>query len=423
MSDLLKNYIEHCVVAITYHDSAALRNCFTINPGPEEGQLRASLRVPNEFDLYAVPDPFKPVIKSHIELMKAVYCSKSTQQAFHSINAMVSHLVRACESQSNWVNAALVNCVRELNAVYRVMEKTGHASPHAQEPVPAWEQLVNTISKAFKIVLNDKNLNPKLSKRQDVYFFIANMMKLYFKVDKVDMARLVEKALGGARIEMPPMAQHKADACAYLYYSGLLLLGAGEYTASVEKLEQALGYLSFYRNGAKAAQKVWAVLIPLKLYTSHQVIRKRQFWALFPSLDVVYRQQLVKAVSQGCLYAFEKVLEKMQTYMLGRNMYLVMEMLRQRCQLNLIRRTSRIVASMAGGNHIVPLSAYQVALHVSCENPRKKSSAQGERVYQYTLDHIECMLANLIAENHIKGYLSHANRCIVLSKTNAFPRG
>jgi hypothetical protein len=37
------------------------------------------------------------------------------------------------------------------------------------------------------------------------------------------------------------------------------------------------------------------------------------------------------------------------------------------------------------------------------------------------LDEIECLLANLIVQRTLKGYIAHEKRVLVLSKTNAFP--
>jgi len=37
------------------------------------------------------------------------------------------------------------------------------------------------------------------------------------------------------------------------------------------------------------------------------------------------------------------------------------------------------------------------------------------------LDEVECILANLIFRGYIRGYISHTNRVLVLSKSNPFP--
>ncbi len=36
-------------------------------------------------------------------------------------------------------------------------------------------------------------------------------------------------------------------------------------------------------------------------------------------------------------------------------------------------------------------------------------------------DEVECVVANLIYNGHVKGYISHKNHVLVLSKANPFP--
>lgn len=38
-----------------------------------------------------------------------------------------------------------------------------------------------------------------------------------------------------------------------------------------------------------------------------------------------------------------------------------------------------------------------------------------------SIDELECILANLIFQNSIKGYIAH-KRCVVLSKADPFPK-
>lgn len=53
---------------------------------------------------------------------------------------------------------------------------------------------------------------------------------------------------------------------------------------------------------------------------------------------------------------------------------------------------------------------------VTTTNPRKLQKKNED-----LLDELECRIANLIANGRIKGYLSHSQRCMVLSKTEPFP--
>ena len=42
---------------------------------------------------------------------------------------------------------------------------------------------------------------------------------------------------------------------------------------------------------------------------------------------------------------------------------------------------------------------------------------------QSDIDEVECLVANLIARGLVKGYISHSQRTVVLSKVQAFPPG
>ncbi len=37
------------------------------------------------------------------------------------------------------------------------------------------------------------------------------------------------------------------------------------------------------------------------------------------------------------------------------------------------------------------------------------------------MDEVECIVANLIYRKYVKGYISHKNLVVVVSKTDAFP--
>ena len=58
--------------------------------------------------------------------------------------------------------------------------------------------------------------------------------------------------------------------------------------------------------------------------------------------------------------------------------------------------------------HQVPIDAFTIALKMM-------------EVEDITKDETECIIANLIYEGRIKGYISHQHQKLVVSKANAFP--
>ncbi|ODV78677.1 protein CSN12 [Suhomyces tanzawaensis NRRL Y-17324] len=418
----LPNYILLFVLAINTRDAAKLKHCLSISPGGQEGPIRAKYPEPNDFDLYQAPEKFRGVIRAHLRLMRAVYVEKSIDQSFVELDDLVNHLIRAGETQTNWINVPLMNAMFELMAVYKVRELRHPeeiASLEFQDvegsdaKVSALEQLANTANKAFKLLLNDKNLELQHSKRMDIYFFLAVLIKIYFKMNKLELAKSIEKALKGTRFQLPDMkssVSNKKAAVTYLYYSSLLSLDESDFEASENKLEEALDILTGYPPKNKQVEQILLVLLPLKLYNKRASL-KPSLWAQYPQLKTLYHDNLFRAISTGNIALFDAKLEQYQTVFLKNHLYLLIELLRLQCHLNLIRRTTSVVRTLnpTPQNHIVPFSAYQKAFEVASSGPMPAP------------DEVECILATMVATGRIKGYLSHGNRCIVLSKAVPFP--
>lgn len=86
----------------------------------------------------------------------------------------------------------------------------------------------------------------------------------------------------------------------------------------------------------------------------------------------------------------------------SRGTYLLLEKCKMVCYRNLFKRVYLIMEK-----HQIPLE--QVA-----------------RTFKWLgmpidLDEVECILANLIFKNYVRGYISHAKRTLVLSKRDPFP--
>lgn len=418
-----------------------MRACLTLNPGLQEGPLRALFPEPNDFDLYQLPEKFRPVVKSHLKLMKAVYIHKSIDMSFSELSDLVNNLIRAGDSQTKWINVPLMNSLNELLAVYKVRQQS-HPEDVASlefqdleiddltpQKSSSLEQLANIINKAFKLSLNDKNPELHLSKRMDIYFFLALLIKVYFKLNKLELAKSVEKALKGTRFQLPDMGSsisNHTSGITYYYYSSLLSLDDGDFVQSEEKLVQALELIRYYKSlFSKQSQQILLILLPLKMYNKQKSPQNvKKFWRHYPDLQTMYHNNLFKAIREGNLALFDACVSKFQTIFLKNHLYLLIELLRQHCYLNLIKTCVSIVQENNEDpqSHIVPLTAFQLSFEYSKYNISNTNPFDfSNHLYNYTLDEIECIVANLIALGKIKGYLSHTNRCIVLSKTTPFP--
>lgn len=371
--------------------------------------------------------------------MKSVYILNDIESSFNDINEMVMGLNRAADSQNNWINAALINSSTELISVYQVMLNSAKAEAAEDDEngngnTSPLERLATTVNASFKLSLNDKNMDLRYSKRNDIYFFLGNLIKIYYKLGKLELAKSVEKALKGTRNELPPLDDpepvKKKYAVTYLYYSALLSLDDSNFVDTEEKLVNALNLVSYYSEPkyiTKQTEKMLMILIPLRLLNNH-LLPSALTWEKFPNLKYVYRDTIFKAIIAGDVKSFERYQHMFQIILLKRHLYLLFENLKNLCYLQLIKKISTIYADLnsnAANSHIVPLSAYQVGLEYAStwklDSTGQILPLDPEKLHQHHLHEIECILANLIFQGKIKGYISHSNKCIVLSKTNAFP--
>lgn len=431
MDSELSKYIQEVTWSVNQEDGIRFRNCISISPGSDVGMQRAKFPEPSEFDLFQLSEKFRSVVRAYLKMMKAVYIYKDIERAFNELDDMVNHLNRAADSQTNWINCALINACTELMAVHKVKLQSNPEEESIEfqylevddvQP-SSLEKLANTINRSFKLSLNDKNLDLELSKRTDIYFFLGALIKIYYQLGKLEMAKSVEKALNGSRFQLPPLngkLSAKKYAVYYLYYSALLALDDANFVKSQEKLEEALNISTYYKN-TKSIQieKILLILIPLQLYNNRFVASER-IWKDFPRLRIIYKENLFKAISSGNIKQFNLILEKFELLFLKKHIYLLVENLKILCYYRLMKKTALYLKSLNEGskeNHIISLTAFQLALDIS----NNGGAISGDILEPTTLEEIECILANLISSGKIKGYLSHSNKCIVLSKQNPFP--
>ena len=113
---------------------------------------------------------------------------------------------------------------------------------------------------------------------------------------------------------------------------------------------------------------------------------------------------LAEAAVRGDVGSFERTLQRHQASFIRIGVYLVLEQVKMLAYRNLFRR----IYLLAGSTRL-NLYSFEAAL-----------KWMGEE--ETDVDEIECILANLIYQGKIKGYISHQKRFLIVSKTGPFPK-
>jgi hypothetical protein len=143
----------------------------------------------------------------------------------------------------------------------------------------------------------------------------------------------------------------------------------------------------------------------------------------FPLLKELFSPFIV-AIRIGDLKAYDNALEVWETRLLELNLWLSLEKARELCLRGLFRRVyvyhtsfylvihltatlfNRWVAT--GKATRIPISLFHIALRISGQDIPEEEA--------------ECLVANQIYRNFLRGYISHEKQMVVLASSNTFPK-
>ncbi|KAI5949083.1 CSN12 [Candida theae] len=468
----LKSYLSQVESSIQNKNARKLQKLLMINHA--KARARAEFPEPSVFDLYNL-NKFGPVITHHLQVLKSAYITHSSASCFENMNLQCSNLVKASEQiEGNWIMPVILSCFGDLIALYKVATDRapedldmiiadsefddwgggGNSNTTAsKKKVSKLEELINTLKMGFNLSNNDKTLDVKLSKRNDVYFFLANLIKYYFKMGKIALAKSAINSVKAGNKTLPNMtanASTSANAITYLYYQALVSLDDGQYVESEDALNRAMDLIANHTDkSSKQLQSLLKILIPLKLYNKGKIPHE-SVWQRFPDLKLMYRDNFLDAILRGDLYKYERCMEKFQLVLLKNHLYILMELLRQFVQLKVVHKTYKITSELQTGEKSTPFSAFKVALELSLCPSQKEEEGGGkekgdqenggtgngignadnkdeeDNVMSYSRHisdyEVESIVCNLITQGYIRGYVSNTNRVVVFSKSLPFPK-
>jgi hypothetical protein len=191
----------------------------------------------------------------------------------------------------------------------------------------------------------------------------------------------------------------RAHVIEYFYNSGRRSLFQAKYKDASATLSMAFN--GCYKDAKSNKQRILLSLIPVRL---RQGIRPTA--ALMRKYGMERFNGIADAVRDGNIKLLEEELQKGQAEFVRWGLYMVLKKLRIIATRNLFKKVYLLVLAETG-KPIVAVEAFRVALNF-----------QGEEA---SSDEVECIVANLIVNGYMKGYISHQLGKVVFSKTQAFP--
>ncbi|KAJ8733340.1 hypothetical protein PYW08_001638 [Mythimna loreyi] len=332
--------------------------------------------------------PLDEIIISHLLCVKALYM-KDYMEAFEYQSACVACVVRLLQAQkeSNWGLPLMYTVCLDLRLIaYR-------AEACAQSNGKILEKAAESLLACFRVCAADNRTTEAETKRLGMLTLVNQLLKVYFKINKLHLCKPLIRAIDSSTVKKEfPLAQQ----ITYKYFVGRKAMFDSDYRTADEFLSFA--FVRCHRRSIKNKRLILTYLVPVKMLlgfmpTKHllQKYELMQFW------------DLVLAVKNGDLRGIDQVMEKYESFFISAGIYLIVEKLKIYAYRNLFRKVY-----VAENNHQIDIASFQAALQLMGHD-------------DVDADETQCIVANLIYDGKIKGYISYQHKKVVVSKQNAFP--
>ena len=168
-------------------------------------------------------------------------------------------------------------------------------------------------------------------------------------------------------------------------------------------LKEAEEYLRYafehcHRDSVKNKRQTLIYLVPVKMLLGQMPSLK-----LLKKYELEHFTGVMEAVKEGNVIALNKALDTNEAVFIKWGIFLILEKLKILTYRNLFKKVTLLMNS-----HQISIEAYTTALKLM-------------QVEDIDNDETACILANLIYQGRIKGYISFQHNKLVVSKQNAFP--
>lgn len=342
-------------------------------------------------------------LQSPVDEVMTNLCKAMSDYANHKYVAAYDALVSATPAflklfkaaDTPWVIEPLYAMVRNISATAEL------ADSELQQQGKAICKMSDAGSQLMKCFRESLQGAGHKGKKLVTLFVVNQLFKIYFKLNTLHLCKNLIKAVDSPQVVA---FEHfsAAQRVTYKFFVGRLSVFNDNYQQADEDLSYALKHC--HRAAQKNKRTILLYLVPVRLLRGH--LPKQE---LLEAHNLPEYIPLVQAMKQGNIRLLNETLDTHQEKLIRTGTYIILEKLKAAVYRSLIKKIHNIhkAQDSSGKSHQLPLAMLQQSLEwmgVSMD-----------------LDEVECVLVNLVYRKYLKGYISHKNRILVLSKADAFP--
>lgn len=337
------------------------------------------------------------IVAAHMRCCWAVAVKGDFKEAYSCQAALVQYFNKLLSSQKddNWpIPIMYVVCLdlRIFAAKADAQMSKAKGQVHTK-PGETLEKAAEHIMSCFRTCALDSKSSEEVTKRWGMLNVVTQLFKIYFRVNKLHLCKPLIRAIEQSTLKD---RYPKSQEVTYKYYVGRKHMFDNNFKEAEEYLTYAFERCHIRSKANKRSILIY--LIPVKMLLGHMPQT-----ALLKKYDLMQFQEVCAAVKQGNLLRLNEALEANEKFFIKCGIYLILEKLKIITYRNLFKKVAGMMKT-----HQIPIDAFLAALKMM-------------KVEDIDQDETQCILANLIYEGKIKGYISHQHQKLVVSKQNAFP--
>ncbi|XP_053603386.1 PCI domain-containing protein 2 homolog [Plodia interpunctella] len=333
--------------------------------------------------------PLDEIIIAHLLCVKALYL-QDYMEAYSHQSACVGAVVRLLQAQKeeNWSLPLMYTVCLDLRLVAQKAEYC-----NAQSNGKILEKAAESLLACFRVCAADNRSSDYETKRLGMLTLVNQLLKVYFRINKLHLCKPLIRAIDSSPFkDQFPLAQQ----ITYRYFVGRKAMFDSDYRSADEYLSFA--FENCHKKCSKNKQLILTYLVPVKMLLGFMPAKH-----LLEKYDLLQFWDLVSAVKKGDLRGIDHVMEEHESFFIRAGIYLMVEKLKITAYRNLFRKVY-----LAENTHQIDIASFQAALQIMGQD-------------DVDADETQCIVANLIYDGKIKGYISYQHKKVVVSKQNAFP--
>ncbi|GLH05000.1 hypothetical protein R5R35_006184 [Gryllus longicercus] len=337
--------------------------------------------------------PMDEIVAAHLkcvwyvnnqDFVQAYYCQQLLVQAFVKIFQM--------QRDQNWALPVMYAICIDLRLLAQQADKL-LALRGSGRPLETLEKAADILMSCFRVCAADNRSAEESTKRWGMLALVNQLFKVYFRINKLHLCKPLIRA-----IESSPYKDQfsLSQQITYKYYVGRKHMFASDY-------KSADMYLTFafercHKKSVRNKRLILIYLIPVKMLLGYMPQR-----GMLEKYDLLQFWEVAEAVKVGNLELLNNVMQHHEAFFIKFGIFLILEKLKYVCIRNLFKKVFDILKMSR-----IPVAALMTALKLM-------------KIDDIDISETMCILANLINEGKIKGYISFHHKILVLSKQQAFP--